>query len=100
MVIGSEVDQPAWDTALQEAQAHIVQRKVLCHQEHFPDANKDMALESMRVSLDPYLIRGRLAGFLCRLSRGSLGNIHQGSSQVPVVIHGNAPLSHLPDLSN
>ena len=100
VVIGSEVDQPAWDTALQEAQSHIVQRKVLCHQELFPDANKDMALESMRVSLDPYLIRGRLAGFLCRLSRDSLGNIHQGSSQVPVVIHGKAPLSHLPDLSN
>jgi uncharacterized circularly permuted ATP-grasp superfamily protein len=98
VVLGSEVSQGSWEAALSSASAHVVQRYVEPSLELFPDARDQMDLKPMTIGLDPYLIRGRLAGFLCRLSTGPLGNIHQGGSQVPVLVEGSAPLHHLPDL--
>jgi hypothetical protein len=40
----------------------------------------------MLVDCAPYLFRGRLAGFLTRLSAGGLANVTSGGGQVPSFI--------------
>jgi hypothetical protein len=40
-------------------------------------------MRDMLVDLAPYLFRGRLAGFLTRLSATGLANVTSGGGQVP-----------------
>ena len=84
VVLGWEVDQSTWEQALESADGHVVQRRVPAQTLPFPDATKDWALEPRLVDLAPFLVRGRPAGFLCRLSEGALANVTSGATQVPV----------------
>jgi hypothetical protein len=40
-------------------------------------------MRDMLVDFAPYLFRGRLAGYLCRLSATGLANVTSGGGQVP-----------------
>ncbi len=84
VILGWEVDGPTWRAAVDGASRHVVQRQVPTWTARFPDARADNALGERTVSLDPFVIRGELAGFLCRLTTGALGNVREGASQVPV----------------
>ncbi len=85
VVLGWKVSQAAWETALDRADAHVIQRRVPPQRLAFPDATRDWARVERMVDLAPFLVHGRLAGFLCRLSESELANVSTGASQVPVV---------------
>jgi hypothetical protein len=64
----------------------VVQRVVMDWVLPFPDARNDYALQDCLVDLAPFLIRGRLAGFMCRLSQAAPVNVAQGAHLVPVFV--------------
>jgi uncharacterized circularly permuted ATP-grasp superfamily protein len=84
VVLGWEASQGDWENALARDTPHVLQRRVPHVVLPFPDARDDFRLHDCVVDLDPFLIRGRLAGFLCRLSESHLANVTQGASVVPV----------------
>ena len=45
-----------------------------------------ISMQEMLVDLAPYLFRGRLAGFLTRLSATGLANVTSGGGQVPTFV--------------
>jgi uncharacterized circularly permuted ATP-grasp superfamily protein len=90
VVLGWETSEGAWDEAIQRALASapgtwIVQRRIAVRREPFPyvDTPHEVAIRDMLVDLAPYLFRGRLAGFLTRLSGSGLANVTSGGGQVP-----------------
>jgi uncharacterized circularly permuted ATP-grasp superfamily protein len=90
VTLGWELDEAAWDQALQQALAApvgtwIVQEKIAVRRELFPwfQGGRDALLTDMLVDMAPYLFRGRLAGFLTRLSATGLANVTSGGGQVP-----------------
>ena len=68
--------------------AWVVQEKITVRREPFPrfGPGEGAALTDMLVDCAPYLFRGRLAGFLTRLSAGGLANVTSGGGQVPSFI--------------
>lgn len=86
VVVGPETDPAAWARAVETARAHVLQRYVPPRREAFPDAEAGYAPRTLAVGLDPYLVEGRLAGFLSRLVPGPLGNVARGGGQVPVFL--------------
>lgn len=88
IVLGWEVDQRSWERALDQATAHVVQRWVDIADEVFPVAQPGWPERAFKPTLDPFLVHGRLAGFLCRLAEG-LGNVSFGAVQVPVFVAGD-----------
>jgi len=84
VVLGWEVSAETWAQAVAQAGRHIVQRRVGDVRQMFPDARENFALREQMVGLDPFIIHGRLAGLLCRLSDSALGNVTRGASVVPV----------------
>jgi hypothetical protein len=84
VVLGWEASQGDWESALAPETPHVLQRRVPEVVLPFPDARDDFRLHECVVDLDPFLIQGRLAGFLCRLSETHLANVTQGASVVPV----------------
>lgn len=90
VTLGWEASEAAWDAALQEALAApdgtwIVQEKIAVRREVFPwfQGGGDAVMTDMLVDMAPYLFRGRLAGFLTRLSATGLANVTSGGGQVP-----------------
>jgi len=88
VVIGAECDSTTWSTAIDNAHSHVAQAYVAPNTELFPDATKDYEPTLMRTSLAPFLVRGKLTGFMCRLTT-SLGNVSEGATMVPVLIQTN-----------
>ena len=86
VVLGWECDDATWAQALEAADAHVLQRRVGLQVLPFPDARDGYALQDRVVDLDPFLIKGRFAGLLCRLAAGPLANVASGASQVPVFV--------------
>jgi len=87
VVPGWEVDSRTWERTVDKARHHVVQRRIEDLRETFPLAGPHgYEAQELRTSLDPFLVHGRLAGFLCRLSDGPLGNVSTGASQVPVFV--------------
>lgn len=87
VVPGWEVDQATWERTVDSANHHVVQRRIDDYRATFPRAvGGRFEAHEVRASLDPFLVHGRLAGFLCRLSDGPLGNVSTGASQVPVFV--------------
>ncbi len=90
VTLGWETTEQAWDERLTEALAAppgtwIVQEKIAVRREVFPyfRGGQDAALTDMLVDMAPYLFRGKLAGFLTRLSASGLANVTSGGGQVP-----------------
>jgi uncharacterized circularly permuted ATP-grasp superfamily protein len=90
VTLGWETGESAWDAALQEALAApsgtwVVQEKIAVRREVFPwfQGGGDAVMTDMLVDMAPYLFRGKLAGFLTRLSATGLANVTSGGGQVP-----------------
>jgi hypothetical protein len=95
VTLGWEVDVKHWENSIQEAlpggksaKEHgcwIVQEKIAMRRGEFPYIGADGKVEfrDMLVDLAPYMFRGKLAGFLTRLSASSLANVTSGGGQIP-----------------
>jgi len=95
VTLGWEVDAKHWEKSIQgalpggtSAKEHgcwIVQEKIAMRRGEFPyiGANGKVEFRDMLVDLAPYMFRGKLAGFLTRLSASSLANVTSGGGQIP-----------------
>ena len=90
VTLGWETDEATWDTAIGRALsakngAWIVQERIPIRREVFPYiANVGKVdYRDMLVDFAPYLFRGKLCGFLTRLSATGLANVTSGGGQVP-----------------
>ena len=99
VTLGWEAGDADWDSAIAHAvaaeeDAWVVQEKITVRREPFPrfGPGEGAALTDMLVDCAPYLFRGRLAGFLTRLSAGGLANVTSGGGQVPsFIVREKAP---------
>ena len=72
-----------------DAGCWIVQERIPIRREVFPyitkpgSADSTVDFKDMLVDFAPYLFRGKLAGFLTRLSATGLANVTSGGGQVP-----------------
>jgi hypothetical protein len=95
VTLGWETSESAWDAAIQAAISSpgpenngacwIVQERIPIRREVFPyiTANGDVEFRDMLVDFAPYLFRGKLAGYLTRLSATGLANVTSGGGQIP-----------------
>ena len=92
VTLGWETSEPAWDTALARAvaerdRAWVAQERIAVRREMFPVCDDgSVAMRDMLVDFAPYVFRGRLAGFLTRLSATGLANVTSGGGQVPAFV--------------
>jgi uncharacterized circularly permuted ATP-grasp superfamily protein len=92
VTLGWETDERAWDEAIARAlqesdRGWIAQERIAIRRETFPVCERDGIVErDMLVDFAPYLFRGRVAGFLTRLSATGLANVTSGGGQVPAFI--------------
>jgi hypothetical protein len=90
VTLGWESSESAWDAAIEKALAAaegcwIVQERIPIRREVFPWIQSDGKVEflDMLVDFAPYLFRGKLCGFLTRLSATGLANVTSGGGQIP-----------------
>jgi uncharacterized circularly permuted ATP-grasp superfamily protein len=88
VTLGWETSEADWDAAIaraiaERARGWVAQEKIAVRREVFPicDAGA-VAMRDMLVDFAPYVFRGRLAGFLTRLSATGLANVTSGGGQV------------------
>ena len=93
VILGWETTASQWDAALNAALKDapgtwIIQERIPVRREMFPMFDNDGRVEmrDMLVDLAPYLFRGRMAGYLTRLSSTGLANVTSGGGQVPAFI--------------
>jgi len=98
VILGWETNASDWDGAIDSAIAAgkgtwIVQERIPVRRELFPmfDERGEITSRTMLVDLAPYLFRGKMSGFLTRLSATGLANVTSGGGQVPAfVVEGEA----------
>lgn len=95
VTLGWEVDQKRWNGAIEKALSDgkkakeqgtwIVQERIPMRRGVFPHIGKGNKVEfrDMLVDFAPYLFRGKVAGYLTRLSATSLANVTSGGGQIP-----------------
>jgi hypothetical protein len=95
VTLGWKADAKEWEKATEEAlpggaksKAHgcwIVQEKIPLRREPFPTiaTGGKVEMQDMLVDFAPYLFRGKMAGFLTRLSASDLANVTSGGGQIP-----------------
>jgi glutathionylspermidine synthase len=89
VTLGWENSEAEWDAAIARALAErargwVAQEKIQVRRETFPICAGDgVAMRDMLVDFAPYVFRGRVAGFLTRLSASGLANVTSGGGQVP-----------------
>jgi hypothetical protein len=95
VTLGWETNERDWDEAVgraisatkpgEKSSAWIVQERIPVRRELFPyiSPGKNVEFRDMLVDLAPYLFRGKLCGFLTRLSATGLANVTSGGGQVP-----------------
>jgi Circularly permuted ATP-grasp type 2 len=91
VTLGWDTDAAVWEATLQGALAApagtwIVQERIPIRREPFPMVESDphrVTTRDMLVDCAPYLFRGKVAGFLTRLSASGLANVTSGGGQVP-----------------
>jgi uncharacterized circularly permuted ATP-grasp superfamily protein len=95
VALGWEMTEGQWDAALASALADpygtwIVQERIPVRREVFPqfDAAGKISMTDMLVDLAPYLFRGKMGGYLTRLSATGLANVTSGGGQVPAFVVG------------
>jgi uncharacterized circularly permuted ATP-grasp superfamily protein len=98
VTLGWETTESAWDAAIARALSEsgrgwVTQDKIAVRREIFPvcdgtahDRRGQVAMRDMLVDFAPYLFRGKLAGFLTRLSATGLANVTSGGGQVPAFV--------------
>ncbi len=90
VTLGWETSEADWDAAIERALSAkngvwIAQERIPIRREVFPyiaDVGK-VDYRDMLVDFAPYLFRGKLCGFLTRLSATGLANVTSGGGQVP-----------------
>ncbi len=100
VTLGWETTEAEWDAAIARALAEtdrgwVAQEQIAVRREPFPVCgHRDgapSALREMLVDFAPYVFRGKVAGFLTRLSATGLANVTSGGGQVPAfVVHPRA----------
>lgn len=89
VTLGWETSPAEWDAAIERALASgttwIAQRRIDIRREVFPIVETPfrVAMREMLVDFAPYLFRGKVSGFLTRLSATGLANVTSGGGQVP-----------------
>ena len=90
VTLGWETSEAAWDAAIQLALSPkngvwIAQERIPIRREIFPYMAQTGKVDyrDMLVDFAPYLFRGKLCGFLTRLSATGLANVTSGGGQVP-----------------
>jgi hypothetical protein len=95
VTLGWETDAKHWERAMEQAlpggekaKVHgcwIVQERIPVSRDVFPHigAGNKVGFRKMLVDFAPYLFRGKLAGFLTRLSATGLANVTSGGGQIP-----------------
>jgi uncharacterized circularly permuted ATP-grasp superfamily protein len=99
VTLGWETNASQWDAVIDRALADaargddgtawVVQEKIPVRRELFPvfdPASDRVEMREMLVDFAPYLFRGKLAGFLTRLSASGLANVTSGGGQVPAFV--------------
>lgn len=92
VTLGWETSTSEWDTALARAlkerdRGWVAQERIAVRRELFPVCDSDgVTMRDMLVDFAPYVFRGRLAGFLTRLSATGLANVTSGGGQVPAFV--------------
>jgi len=92
VTLGWETNEAEWDAAIARAIAErdrgwVGQEKIKVRREVFPVCKSDgVSMQDMLVDFAPYLFRGRLSGFLTRLSATGLANVTSGGGQVPAFV--------------
>ena len=93
VTLGWETAAPEWDRALNAALADppgtwVIQQRIPVRREVFPhfDEAGRVTMRDMLVDLAPYLFRGRMSGYLTRLSETGLANVTSGGGQVPAFV--------------
>ncbi len=95
VTLGWETAEGEWRRALHAALTDppgtwIVQERIPVRREIFPQFD-DAGMVTMRevlVDVAPYVFRGRLSGYLTRLSATGLANVTSGGGQVPAFVVG------------
>ena len=91
VMLGWETTDSEWDAALARAieegqRGWVAQEKIQVRREEFPicdDGGDGATMRDMLVDFAPYVFRGRVTGFLTRLSATGLANVTSGGGQVP-----------------
>jgi uncharacterized circularly permuted ATP-grasp superfamily protein len=90
VILGWETPAGQWDEALTTALKDrrgtwIVQERIPVRREVFPqfDSEGTVTMREVLVDFAPYLFRGRMGGYLTRLSASGLANVTAGGGQVP-----------------
>jgi len=95
VTLGWETGEREWDAAIdravaearQDARLWVVQERINVRREPFPVCEAGgVAERNMLVDFAPYVFRGRVAGFLTRLSATGLANVTSGGGQVPAFV--------------
>jgi uncharacterized circularly permuted ATP-grasp superfamily protein len=91
VTLGWETSDNEWDAAiaraLEEPGGWVAQERIAIRRETFPVCADGRAeMRDMLVDFAPYIFRGRLAGFLTRLSATGLANVTSGGGQVPAFL--------------
>jgi hypothetical protein len=88
--LGWELSEADWTSALDAALddppgTWVVQERIPVRREIFPqfDTLGRVSMNDMLVDFAPYLFRGRMGGYLTRLSSSGLANVTSGGGQVP-----------------
>jgi uncharacterized circularly permuted ATP-grasp superfamily protein len=90
VTLGWESSEAGWDACIERAISAaegcwIVQERIPIRREVFPWIQPDGRVEfrDMLVDFAPYLFRGKVCGFLTRLSATGLANVTSGGGQIP-----------------
>jgi hypothetical protein len=92
VTLGWETSEAEWDAAIERAlrerdRGWVAQERITVRRELFPVCEGDtVTMRDMLVDFAPYVFRGRLAGFLTRLSATGLANVTSGGGQVPAFV--------------
>jgi uncharacterized circularly permuted ATP-grasp superfamily protein len=100
VTLGWETSESDWDTAIARAIAErdpstalgagrgwVAQQRIAVRREEFPVCDGDeVSSRDMLVDFAPYVFRGKLAGYLTRLSASGLANVTSGGGQVPAFV--------------
>src|SRR5439155_220608 len=83
-ILAREADCRALLDAYESRAVWVAQEKIQVRRELFPICEGgDVVMRDMLIDFAPYVFRGRLAGFLTRLSATGLANVTSGGGQVP-----------------
>ena len=94
VTLGWETSEAEWGAAIDRALAEtdrgwVAQERIQIRREVFPVCGGDGVTDrDMLVDFAPYVFRGRVGGFLTRLSATGLANVTSGGGQVPAFVAG------------